>query len=75
MLRFWPMNARQFLNRFGKDEAERVCQEANTTYDYFRQIASGARKPSWRLAGDLECASDQRMTRKELRPDIFGGGK
>lgn len=66
------MDAKTFIDTFGKEEAERVAKEAGTNLAYFEQIMYRARKPSPQLAAKLETASGGRMTRKALRPDIFG---
>lgn len=66
------MDAKSFYEAVGKDEVERVAIAAGTTLDYFRQIMYGNRLPSHRLVKDLEVASGYRMTRHDLRPDIFG---
>lgn len=55
------MNAKQFLESFGKSEAERVAVEAGSNYAYFSQIAYGHRRPSPDLAERLVKASDNRM--------------
>jgi len=65
------MDARKFLDEFGKDEAGRVAKAAGSQYVYFTQIASKHRKPSPQLARRLVEASDGRLTLSELRPDIY----
>ena len=65
------MNAREFLDEFGPDEAERVAKKAGTTLGYFRQWAYNIRKPHPRLVKKVVRASDGRLTREALRPDIY----
>lgn len=55
------LSAKEFLDRFGADEAERVAVTAGTNMPYFRQIAGGFRRPSVELAERLVEASEQRM--------------
>lgn len=55
------MNAKQFLDAYGKEEAERVALAAKSNYAYFSQLAYGHRRPSVRLAERLVEASDDRL--------------
>lgn len=55
------MNARQFLDTFGREEAERVALRAGTNLAYFEQLACCARSPSFSLAEELAAASSGRM--------------
>lgn len=55
------MNARQFLDTFGRAESERVAAKAGTNLPYFEQLACCARSPSFDLAEKLAAASDGRM--------------
>ncbi len=60
------MDAKTFLDTYGREEAERVAVAAGTNFAYFYQIALGHRRPSVKLAVKLEHASDGRMTFTEL---------
>lgn len=60
------MNAKQFLDAYGKDESERIACEAGSNYAYFSQIAYGHRSPSARLAKKLVEASGGRLGFEEL---------
>lgn len=55
------MNARDFIDELGNDEAERVAIAAGTNMAYFRQIANGHRNASFKLAHRLVEASDDRL--------------
>jgi len=55
------MNAKQFLDEFGKVEAERIAIKAGTNWAYFSQIAYGHRRPSAKLAKAMVEASGGRM--------------
>lgn len=55
------MNALEFLNEYGRDEAERVAVAAGTKYAYFNQLAYGHRRPSVELAQELVRASGGRL--------------
>lgn len=55
------MNAKQFLDEYGKAEAERVAINAGTNWAYFSQIAYGHRRPSAKLAKSIVEASGGRM--------------
>jgi hypothetical protein len=60
------MNAKDFLDEFGREEATRVAIAAGTNYVYFTQIASGHRRPSVDLALRLITASDDRLSFEAL---------
>jgi len=66
------MDAKTFFTELGESEAKRVSELAGTSLDYFKQVMYGNRKFSHKLAIKIETASDGRMTRAELRPDIWG---
>ncbi len=66
------MDAKKFYEEFGKEEATQVAIAAGTNLDYFKQIMYGNRLPSHKLTVKLEESSGGRMTRKHLRPDIYG---
>jgi len=66
------MDAKSFFIEFGEEEAKRVSKQAGTSLEYFKQVMYGNRKFSHKLAMKIESASDERMTRAELRPDIWG---
>jgi len=64
------MDAKQFLQTY-PDEAETVALRSGTTLIYLRMIGWGHKRPSPKLARSLELASNGRMTRTQLRPDIW----
>lgn len=55
------MNAKQFIDKFGREEASAVADRAGTNIQYFVQIAYGHRRPSFDLAEKLVEASNQRL--------------
>lgn len=67
------MNVRDFLRSTRKDpaERERVAACAGTSVAYLRQLAGGHSRASAEMAIRLEQASDGRITREDLRPDLF----
>lgn len=54
------MNAREYLDTFGSDQAERVAIRAGSNLAYFQQLACGARRPSFELAQRLVEADDKK---------------
>ncbi len=60
------MNAKEFLKQHGKQEVEKVCKQAKTSYAYFTQLASGNRRPSPELAARLVEASGGRLDFKTM---------
>lgn len=65
------MDCKAFLKSYSIEERERVAKRAGTTVAYLKQIAGGHSRPSADLAVRLELASDGRMTREDLLPDLF----
>ena len=55
------MDAKTFLEQFGRVEAESVAVSAGTNYAYFSQIAHGHRRPSVELAERLVDKSSGRL--------------
>lgn len=55
------MDAKTFIDTYGRDEAERVAKAAGTNREYFNQLASGSRNPSLKLAEKLVAASEGRL--------------
>lgn len=60
------MDAKTFLDEFGKAEAERVAAAAGTNYAYFSQIAHRHRRPSVDMARKLVEASNNRLSFESL---------
>lgn len=56
----------------GLDES--VAAQAGTTPAYLWQIATGVRKASPKLAKAIEAATGGKVSKRELRPDIWGNG-
>jgi DNA-binding transcriptional regulator YdaS (Cro superfamily) len=66
------MDAKTFYSEFGEGESKRVSEAAGTTLEYFKQVMYDNRKFSPKLAVKIVVASEGRMTRAGLRPDIWG---
>ncbi|MES9920137.1 MAG: hypothetical protein ACH255_07945 [Candidatus Thiodiazotropha sp.] len=60
-----------YIAKEGRDAARRLAFLSGTSYIYLTQIASGFRKPSGRLTLLLEHHSKGKLTRHELRPDLY----
>lgn len=60
-----------FINA-SPDQRENVAKKAETTVAYLIQLAGGHRKPSPDLARRLSIATEGKLTREGLRPDIYG---
>jgi len=52
------MNAKQFLDLYGKERATKVAEDAGTSFAYFGQLVTGNRRPSPKLAEKLVMASE-----------------
>lgn len=64
------MDARSFLEKHGKELAERVARRAGTNYPYFSQIAYGHRRPSPDLARELVNASIEEVPAADEQLDF-----
>lgn len=53
-------------------DAETLALAAGTKAVYLGQLANGHRKASFKLAKKIEAATNGKVTRADLRPDIFG---
>ena len=60
------MNAREYLEIYGKAGAEKVAKKAGSNLAYFMQIARGIRRPSVNLAERLVKASGGKLDFVEL---------
>jgi hypothetical protein len=50
----------------------KFAKEVNVSKTWLSLVINGLRIPSAELSVDIEKASKGKVTRKELRPDIFG---
>ena len=66
------MDLKEFTKVYGYRELERVAEAAGSNLGYARQILHGHRRPGPALAKSLEKASGGRLSRQQLRPDIWG---
>lgn len=64
------MDASAFLEKHGKEVAERVAKRAGTNWAYFSQIAHGHRRPSADLAQLLVLASEEEVSKPRERLDF-----
>lgn len=55
------MDAKTFIDEFGRPEAQRIAEKAGTNLAYFSHIAAGRRNASISLAERLVLASDGRL--------------
>lgn len=65
------MDMKSFLQMEGREAATNLAEKAGTNYIYLTQIASGYRKPSGRLTLLLEQHSKGKLSRHDLRPDLY----
>lgn len=64
------MDALAFLQKHGKDTAEKVALAAGTNYAYFSQIAYGHRRPGVDLAHELVRSSERHIRKPDERLDF-----
>jgi DNA-binding transcriptional regulator YdaS (Cro superfamily) len=65
------MDMKTFIATEGRSTARHLAFLAGTNYAYLCQIATGFRKPSGRLTLLLEHHSNGKLTRHDLRPDLY----
>jgi DNA-binding transcriptional regulator YdaS (Cro superfamily) len=65
------MNLADYLLSATTEQHESLAKRAKTKVVYLKQLATGFRKASPKLAKRIEQATAGRVTRQELRPDIF----
>ncbi len=65
------MNLSKFMSNMPKDKKEAFAKAASTSVGYLRLIVAGERKPSIELCKNIEQASENAVTRLDLRPDFF----
>lgn len=61
----------EYLNTLTKGEVINFAKAAKTSVGYLRLIKTGERKPSIELCKNIEQASENAVTRLDLRPDFF----
>ena len=66
------MDLKKFLNSITKQERESIASSSGTTVDYFWQLSGGHRKAGPLLAIKIEEVTSGKVSRHDLRPDIFG---
>jgi DNA-binding transcriptional regulator YdaS (Cro superfamily) len=65
------MTLRDFFNGQPRGAASKLAVRVGVTPTWMALITNGLRKPSLRLAVEIEKATDGAVTRQELRPDVF----
>lgn len=65
------MDALKYLEKHGKEAAERVAKKAGTNMAYFSQIAHGHRRPSVELAERLVSASAEETPAADEQLDLL----
>ena len=69
------MDMKTYISTHSSHEIEELAHKAKTKPVYLRQIASGFRKASGPLALRLEEASEFKLSRHALRPDLYPEGR
>lgn len=66
------MKLKPYYLSLDSDGKSQLAKRLKTSKVYLYQLAYGRRRPDWKYAIRIETATDGRVTRYELRPDIFG---
>jgi DNA-binding transcriptional regulator YdaS (Cro superfamily) len=59
------------LNELTKTELEEIAEKAGTSVGYLVQIKNGHRKASPKLVTKIQEATNGKVSREDLRPDLW----
>lgn len=62
---------REFWKALTVEQREIIADQAGTSAEYLRQVLVYERQPSADMAKRLEEATQGKLTRRTLRPDLF----
>lgn len=62
---------KKFWKTLGPGERDAIAAKAGTTTEYLRQVLACGRRCSASMAKSIESATEGKVSRKALRPDIF----
>jgi DNA-binding transcriptional regulator YdaS (Cro superfamily) len=62
---------KSFLSTHSETEVQDLAEKVGSKVVYFKQIASGFRRPSKILSMSIEMVSGGKFTAAELRPDLL----
>lgn len=62
---------KNYFNTLTPDQRKDLANKVDTTVGYLKQIAWAKKKPGAVMCNKLEQATDGKVTRESLRPDIF----
>lgn len=62
---------KQVWQSMSPSERDSVAEKAGTTTAYLRQVLACGRRCGASLAKGIESATDGRVSRKQLRPDLY----
>ena len=65
------MTFREYYRALNPEERQSLADSLDTTAGYLGGIAWGEKKPGALMCNKLEQATDGKVTRESLRPDIF----
>lgn len=60
------LSIKEFWEKYGRVESEKLALEAGTTYPHFKHLAHGRRNPSKKLAERLVNASGKKLSLARL---------
>jgi DNA-binding transcriptional regulator YdaS (Cro superfamily) len=66
------MDFKTYWLGMSQDERAAFAKRVERSAGYLQLVAGGFRRASHGLASDIEAKSDGKVTRGEVRPDIFG---
>ena len=69
------MKLKDYLEKLDQQGRESVAKAAGTKAIYLYQIATEFRRASPLLAQRIEAATNRKVTRQDLRPDVYGQPK
>ena len=66
------MNLSEYFSTQPRGSKTKLAKAVNVSKTWLALVINGHRIPSAELSVDIERATKGKVTRKELRPDIFG---
>jgi DNA-binding transcriptional regulator YdaS (Cro superfamily) len=66
------MNLVEYFQQLPRGSKTKLAKTVNVSKTWLALVINGHRIPSAELSVDIERATKGKVTRKELRPDIFG---
>ena len=65
------MNLLDYYQQLKAEQKQRLADEISTSLAYLRHLAHGRRLPGPKMARRIEQATEEQVSRQDLRPDFY----